>query len=258
MLKKTGVDAEKNRCRFILYRKKTGVGSFYTEKDELTPLFLLLVPTRSKRSEARSGTRGQGGRPTTSPYLLTVGPRLTSFGVCIAVPLEATLMTIERTPGDGIFLQSRHSRSGRRAFFEDDGLSAWLYLTATDSRKFIGDCWVYNSGPAPELTEIERFRPGPPPAAKQYTRDDCVKTSPELSDVKLIWSHDGNAVAVLIGGMPMGFIIAGQKRGVSRCLTKTSGWGRSMGRGSLPVNVRMCLIRTLDLIPWQQPERRRG
>ena len=47
------------------------------------------------------------------------------------------------------FLGERHQLSGRTGTFEDDGTSAWLYLSAPGTTAVVADAWAYNRVPPP-------------------------------------------------------------------------------------------------------------
>ena len=66
---------------------------------------------------------------------------------------------------ENIFLDEMHPISRRFAVFEDDGNSAWLYLTEPNTRRPVADALVYNRIAPPRCEEVESFRPSPPPAA---------------------------------------------------------------------------------------------
>jgi hypothetical protein len=126
---------------------------------------------------------------------------------------------------DNIFLSNRNSCSGRFAIFEDNGIAAWLYLTDPESNKPISDCWLYNRIDAPEPAKVRSFRPGPPPASEEYTDTKAYFPVPKGSDIEFKWSADGNAVALLINKIPVGYILSSEKRGFSRNLIKQGPWG---------------------------------
>jgi hypothetical protein len=128
---------------------------------------------------------------------------------------------------DHPFLSEQHPVSRRWAFFEDDGQSAWLYLTEPDRTDIAGDCWIYNRIPAPDASEIAAFRPGPPPAACGFAGPEALVHDPEVSRIRLQWAEDGGAVALLVDGKPMGFLAAGESRGTSRNLARTGPWGNT-------------------------------
>jgi hypothetical protein len=124
-------------------------------------------------------------------------------------------------------LSEQHPDSRRWAIFEDDGRSGWLYLTEPDRTAIAGDCWVYNRIPAPDLSEIAAFRPGPPPAAQGFAGPAALVVEPDASRMRLLWAGDGGAVALLADGTPLGFLVAGEPRGTSRNLARTGPWGHT-------------------------------
>lgn len=76
-----------------------------------------------------------------------------------------------------LFLTEENTLSGRQAVFEDNGKSAWLYLTGRGSEKPAADAWVYNRIAAPRPEEVESFRPSPPPCHSVLrVKERCVRT----------------------------------------------------------------------------------
>jgi hypothetical protein len=126
-----------------------------------------------------------------------------------------------------LFLEHEHRESGRLAVLEDDGSSAWLYISEADSRKPMGDAWVYNRIAAPPTEAIKSYRAGPPPAAQGYARKSALCEDPSSHEWSFVWSPDGESVAVAKDGEPMAFIIGGKKGGYSRELVKDGPWGHT-------------------------------
>jgi hypothetical protein len=126
---------------------------------------------------------------------------------------------------ENLFLDSQHSTSRRFAVVEDDGTSAWLYLTEPDSRKPVADAWVYNRIPAPSTKEILSYRGGPAPAAIGYTSDEALCETPKSHTWSFVWSTDGESVAIAKDRVPVACIVAGERRGYSRELVKVGPWG---------------------------------
>jgi hypothetical protein len=126
---------------------------------------------------------------------------------------------------ENLFLEAEHVASGRFAVLEDDGTSAWLYLTEPDSRKPAADAWVYNRIAAPPTEAIKSYRGGPPPAAQGYASETAMCAHPAAHEWSFVWSSDGEAVAVAKDGVPVALIILGQKGGYSRELIKDGPWG---------------------------------
>jgi hypothetical protein len=120
----------------------------------------------------------------------------------------------------------QHPVSRRWAVFDDEGDSAWLYLTERDEPRPIADCWVYNRVPAPQPAEIARYRGGPPPACIGHAGPDARYQGPEPPVVRFLWSPDGESVAVWINGRELGYIVSGGRRGFSRHLLQAGPWGQ--------------------------------
>lgn len=131
---------------------------------------------------------------------------------------------------ENLFVSEQHSISRRWAMIEDDGTSCWLYLSGPDTQKPVADCWLYNRVPAPDEAEIEKYRGGPPPAARQYAGPDALMLPPREAQVSLRWSRDGESVAAFFERELAGFIVGGQARGFSRHLIASGAWGSPLDR----------------------------
>lgn len=127
---------------------------------------------------------------------------------------------------ENLFLLSQHPASRRFAVFEDDGVSAWLYLTAPESKKPSADAWVYNRIAAPPTKDISAYRGGPPPAAAGYASETAQCDSPHEFEWSFQWSDDGHSVAMRKNGRVVAFIVTDEKRRYSRELVKDGPWGR--------------------------------
>lgn len=130
------------------------------------------------------------------------------------------------SPEDRLFLESSHRDSRRLAIVEDNGVSAWLYLTESGTRRPAADAWVYNRIAAPPTKEIASYRGGPPPAAIGYASDSALCASPHLHEWSFIWSDNGDCVALTKDGDPVAFIVSAPKASYSRELIKDGPWGR--------------------------------
>jgi hypothetical protein len=124
-----------------------------------------------------------------------------------------------------------HPHSKKEARFEDQGHSAWLYLSRTDSPVVAADCWIYNRIPAPNESEISQFKTSSPPAVESCAHPHAEFTPIDSDIFELKWSRDGRSVALLINGIPFGFISPGVQRGYSKHLLKTSPWGHQWDEG---------------------------
>lgn len=126
-----------------------------------------------------------------------------------------------------LFLDSQHSDSHRFAVFEDDGTSAWLYITEPNTQKPSADAWVYNRIAAPPAKDVKTFRGGPPPAAIGYASDTALCQSPHSHEWSIKWAADGESVAVIKDGVPVACIVGDPKASYSRELIKDGPWGRT-------------------------------
>lgn len=122
-------------------------------------------------------------------------------------------------------VHQQHPVSRRWAFFEDDGTSAWLYLTLPDSPELVADCWVYNRIPAPPIADLPKYKGGPPPACAGYAGPGAQHRGARREDIELIWAPEGEAVAVTVDGELYGFLTLGTRGGFSRHLAQDGPWG---------------------------------
>lgn len=122
-------------------------------------------------------------------------------------------------------LSDKHLLSQRTAVFEDDGTSAWLYLTAPRGNKPVADCWVYNRIPPPDPASIRSYQGGPPPACQGYADLEGTVGPEYFAMVKFVWASDGNAVSVWVGDQALGFIAGASLQGYSRFLLRDGPWG---------------------------------
>jgi len=122
-------------------------------------------------------------------------------------------------------ISERHPLSNQQARLEDDGHSAWLYLTKENSPVVTADAWIYNRIAAPSDTEIVNFKTASPPAVSSYAHANARFTPLPSDTFEIKWSADGRSVALLINGIAFGFIPPGALRGYSRHLVKDGPWG---------------------------------
>src|SRR4051794_17608966 len=127
------------------------------------------------------------------------------------------------------FYDEQHELSRRYAVFEDDGKVAYLYLTRPEEPEPVADCWLYNRVPPISQDEVAAYASEgtPPPVAEGYAGPDAVYQGTGVPAATFAWSRDGEAVAVLVSGVPLGCIIHREGRYVSysRNLQREGPWG---------------------------------
>lgn len=128
--------------------------------------------------------------------------------------------------------------SGRHGTFEDDGTSAWLYLSEPDTPRVAADAWAYNRVPPPPVAQVGAYRPAPPPAAEGFAGPEALCPPPAAHRWELRWSADGESVAVLRDGVALALIARAGRPGYSRLPARSGPWGavwdeRGDGRGGL-------------------------
>ena len=127
-----------------------------------------------------------------------------------------------------IFLQERSPASGRYAILEDDGKTAFLYLTEPNALKPIRDAVVYSRVAPVSKVDWERIKTtgDTPQLPADLAGPSAVILSPKASRFKLKWSRDGQSVAVLLDGSPMAMATMNEKIGYSKAVKKDSPLGR--------------------------------
>jgi hypothetical protein len=126
---------------------------------------------------------------------------------------------------DELFLGEQHPLSGRQATFADDGISAWLYFSEPNTGRVVADAWAYNRGAPPPVSQLGSYRPAPPPAAEGYAGPGALCADPSVHSWALLWSVDGESVAVLRDGLALAFIARAGRSGYCRFLAHSGPWG---------------------------------
>ena len=122
------------------------------------------------------------------------------------------------TEEDRLFLVSYSSTSRREAHVAEEVDSIWLYLTLPSTKVVDTVVWLLNTPDAPRSPSQEPYRSqhAPPPLPARLAKRGGVRIVPGGKAWRFLWSSDGDAVAALLKDVPVGFVIAGIKRGFSR------------------------------------------
>ncbi len=125
-----------------------------------------------------------------------------------------------------MFIEAQNKTSGRSAILEENGSSAWLYLTRDTGRGVEKDAFVFSPiPPAKELNKASIKAGNPPVLVEAIASATAVIDSPQEQDFELVWSKNGESIAVLYEGAPISMIVESEKRGFSKALVKSSPFG---------------------------------
>ncbi len=123
---------------------------------------------------------------------------------------------------EDIFISDYNPSSKRYAILEDNGYSAWLYLTKTGTQKPEKDAFVYSPVQPIEKLNIEEIKQKgtPPILTKDLATKSAVIIDAKSNDFKFVWAVDGESVSVLYRGLPMAMIVKETERGYSTSINK--------------------------------------
>ena len=127
-----------------------------------------------------------------------------------------------------LFLTSRSDVSQREARIVEERDSIWLYLTVPGGQAVDTDVWLLNTplAPAEPTQEPYRSEQGPPPLPARLLRRGGVRAIPDGPRWRVQWSVEGDAVAALLDDVVVGFVAAGNARGIARyVLAGGTPWG---------------------------------
>lgn len=125
-----------------------------------------------------------------------------------------------------IFLESSNPKTGRKAVFEDNGASSWLYLLVDSGQGIEKDSFVYSPIPPATTFNLSEVEQGAAPILyKEIASSSAYMEIDSESEISFIWSEVNNSVAILIKGEPIAFISDEDQRGYSKSLSKESFFG---------------------------------
>ena len=125
-----------------------------------------------------------------------------------------------------IYKKEKHPISGRLVMFEDDGTSAWLYLSSPSGEGIEKDAFAYSPiEPLEELNKSEIENGEPPKLIKSLVTPSSVIVGAIESDFSFRWSKNGESVALFHKGEAISTIYQNYKSGYSKSLSKASPFG---------------------------------
>lgn len=124
------------------------------------------------------------------------------------------------------YVEAVSSSGTHQCIVEGYGRSVWMYLHDLQSRQVIADAPLCSLKPPTPLAEFRRTyqRGQTPPLVREYATDSAEIT--EISDLTLTWGDDGSSVAACLHGVPIAMVLADQKAGYSKAVSKEGPWGR--------------------------------
>jgi hypothetical protein len=131
---------------------------------------------------------------------------------------------------EDILVCSYSESSQRHAMLADDGRTGWLYLhapSADPNRTGPVDAvgFAYNRGDPIELKDVQRYRPGSPPIAKEFASENAMCGEPNAHTWRLAWSRDGQTVVLMRDEEAWCIITPDNPRGYSRAIRAAGPWG---------------------------------
>ena len=127
---------------------------------------------------------------------------------------------------NGVFITDVHPLSKRCAILDDNGNSAWLYLTDPGQQRPEKDAFAYSPVPPVESLDIEAIGRGEAPILPiGLASDDAVLTEVDSAQVSFLWSMDGESLAVAYQDRLLAMIVAGSEHGYSAALRQQGEFG---------------------------------
>ena len=127
-------------------------------------------------------------------------------------------------------VHSRSPATGLQAVLEDDGRVAVFYLhdsTDDDDRPgaVVADVFAYNRVELIPVSDVQAYRPGPPPIAEGFGGPLAVCARPEMYEWSVSWSDDGHEAVLHRDGEPWCSVSIRDRRGRSRAIATSGPWG---------------------------------
>ncbi len=125
--------------------------------------------------------------------------------------------TRDREP---LLVEDHDPDSDYSAVFEDDGKTAYVYLT--NGGKIVGDVWLYNHAEPPAEPEWEDPSKMPFANSKEFVSNELFSPVADASEVNFDWTHQGDSLTLRLGirGEPFAVLTPGSKPGWSKLAIK--------------------------------------
>jgi len=123
-----------------------------------------------------------------------------------------------------IYLQSQNDTSHRTAKLELEEITYYLYLTKKDSKEIEKDALAFMIEKPPKEIDWDYLRKskGAPYLSQKYETENTLLTGFDSTDFSMIWSDNGNSVALLYKSIAIAFIVEEEKIGFSKATKESS------------------------------------
>ena len=118
-----------------------------------------------------------------------------------------------------MFVSSLSGASARLAVVEESAAAAWLFMTAPEGDEPVAQCFLYNTGRTINYEDEDA-----PPLDPAFASTYVVRMPVTEDDVQIVWSIEGDAVAVRIHNEFVAFIGPDDALGYSRSVKEDCDW----------------------------------
>ena len=121
-----------------------------------------------------------------------------------------------------IYITSVNKNCTNQCFVESDGRTVWMYLHKLMEQIVVADAPLYSLTPPIAQVDFKRtyIRGDTPPFVAEYSTPRAFMPGVTADRIILRWSDDGRSIVALVDGEPFSMILAGQKTGFSKAISK--------------------------------------
>jgi len=143
------------------------------------------------------------------------------------MPTGFPIIVFTLAMAEEIFITDHNTSTKRWAILEDNGNSAWLYLTKPGTQQPEKDAFVYSPVQLVEELNISDIKQGlPPMLTSELATRSAIILNPKAIEFGIKWSDDGESVAVTYKNIPISMIVRESERGYSTSLSRESAFGK--------------------------------
>ena len=123
---------------------------------------------------------------------------------------------------NAIYITSVNETGTNQSVVESDGRTVWMYLHNLKEQRVVADSPICSLAPPIAQVDFKKTysRGDPPPFIAEYSSPKALMPDFTTDRIVLRWSDDANSIVVLVDGEPFSMILAGQKTGFSKAISK--------------------------------------